>query len=193
MSAGQQVIGLFMAGMAVGQIPFGLVSDRIGRLPVLYFGIGLSSQLAGFVTSISDDISVMLVCTFRAGHRLVGRHGAGARHGARRIQRCRGGTPDVRHGDGVYRRRRCWRRCSALCWCRLMGWRLPFRGDRRRRAAGPPQACTRLAAGDSGKARPRPHDASPAVVRVCAEFFSAPAKHLRGTRHHDDDARHHGR
>jgi DHA1 family bicyclomycin/chloramphenicol resistance-like MFS transporter len=66
MSAGQQVVGLFMAGMAVGQIPFGLVSDRIGRLPVLYFGIGLFT-LAGFVTAISDDIGVMLAARFVQG------------------------------------------------------------------------------------------------------------------------------
>jgi DHA1 family bicyclomycin/chloramphenicol resistance-like MFS transporter len=66
MSAGQQVIGLFMAGMAVGQIPFGLISDRIGRLPVLYFGTGLFT-VAGFVTAFSDDISVMLAARFVQG------------------------------------------------------------------------------------------------------------------------------
>jgi DHA1 family bicyclomycin/chloramphenicol resistance-like MFS transporter len=66
MSAGQQVVGLFMAGMAVGQVPFGLISDRIGRLPVLYFGIGLFT-LAGFVTAFSDDIQVMLIARFVQG------------------------------------------------------------------------------------------------------------------------------
>ena len=66
MSSGQQVIGLFMAGMAVGQIPFGLISDRIGRLPVLYFGTGLFT-VAGFVTAFSDDISVMLAARFVQG------------------------------------------------------------------------------------------------------------------------------
>ena len=66
MTAGQQVVGLFMAGMAVGQVPFGLVSDRIGRLPVLYFGVGLFT-LAGFVTAVSDDISVMLAARFVQG------------------------------------------------------------------------------------------------------------------------------
>jgi DHA1 family bicyclomycin/chloramphenicol resistance-like MFS transporter len=54
MSAGQQVVGLCMAGMAPGQLPFGLVSDRIGRLPVLYTGIGLFT-LAGIVTSLAQS------------------------------------------------------------------------------------------------------------------------------------------
>ncbi len=59
MSLGQQVVGMFIAGMAIGQLPAGLVSDRIGRMPVLYFGIGLFT-LAGIVTSVSDDITVIL-------------------------------------------------------------------------------------------------------------------------------------
>lgn len=66
MSRGQQVVGLFMAGMAVGQLPFGLVSDRIGRIPVLYAGIGLFT-VAGIVTSLSDDIGVMLAARFVQG------------------------------------------------------------------------------------------------------------------------------
>jgi len=66
MSAGQQVVGLFMAGMAAGQIPFGLISDRIGRLPVLYAGIGLFT-LAGVVTSASNSIEVMLIARFVQG------------------------------------------------------------------------------------------------------------------------------
>lgn len=66
MSAGQQIVGLFMAGMAVGQLPFGLVSDRIGRLPVLYAGIGLFT-VAGIVTAISNDIGVMLIARFVQG------------------------------------------------------------------------------------------------------------------------------
>ena len=66
MPVGQQVVGLFMAGMAAGQIPFGLVSDRIGRLPLLYAGIGLFT-LAGFVTAFSNDAEVMLVARFIQG------------------------------------------------------------------------------------------------------------------------------
>ena len=66
MSLGQQVVGFFMVGMAVGQLPAGLVSDRIGRMPVLYFGIGLFT-LAGIVTSITNDINVMLIARFVQG------------------------------------------------------------------------------------------------------------------------------
>jgi len=32
---GQQIVGIFMAGMALGQIPAGLLSDRMGRLPIM--------------------------------------------------------------------------------------------------------------------------------------------------------------
>ena len=32
---GQLIVGVFMLGMACGQIPSGLFSDRLGRLPVL--------------------------------------------------------------------------------------------------------------------------------------------------------------
>lgn len=66
MSSGQQVVGLFMAGIALGQLPCGLISDRIGRLPVLYAGIGLFT-VAGAVTSLSDDIGVMLIARFVQG------------------------------------------------------------------------------------------------------------------------------
>ncbi len=41
LSRGQQIVGIFMFGMAFGQIPAGLVSDRVGRLPVLYAGMVL--------------------------------------------------------------------------------------------------------------------------------------------------------
>ena len=66
MSMGQQVVGLFMAGMAFGQIPFGLISDRTGRLPVLYAGIGLFT-VAGVVTSIGSNIEVVLLARFVQG------------------------------------------------------------------------------------------------------------------------------
>lgn len=66
MPVGQQVVGLFMAGMAVGQLPFGLISDRVGRLPVLYVGLGLFT-VAGFVTSVSNSMEVLLIARFIQG------------------------------------------------------------------------------------------------------------------------------
>ena len=66
MSMGQQVVGMFIAGMAVGQLPAGLMSDRIGRMPVLYAGIGLFTA-AGVVTSISSDINILLAARFVQG------------------------------------------------------------------------------------------------------------------------------
>ena len=66
MSLGQQVVGFFLAGMALGQLPAGLISDRIGRMPVLYFGISLFT-LAGIVTSISSDITTILIARFVQG------------------------------------------------------------------------------------------------------------------------------
>jgi DHA1 family bicyclomycin/chloramphenicol resistance-like MFS transporter len=66
MPVGQQVVGLFMAGMAAGQLPFGLVSDRVGRMPALYVGIGLFT-VAGFVTTFANDTDVLLTARFVQG------------------------------------------------------------------------------------------------------------------------------
>ena len=66
MSVGQQVVGLFMAGMAAGQLPFGLISDRIGRMPVIYAGIALFTA-AGFLATLSNDTDVLLIARFFQG------------------------------------------------------------------------------------------------------------------------------
>ena len=66
MSAGQRVVGLFMAGIAVGQIPAGLISDRVGRIPVLYGGIVIFT-IAGIVCAATDSIELMLVSRFIQG------------------------------------------------------------------------------------------------------------------------------
>ena len=66
MATGQQIVGLFLAGIALGQLPAGLLSDRIGRMPVLYAGVGIFT-LAGFVCAISNSIEVMLVGRFVQG------------------------------------------------------------------------------------------------------------------------------
>lgn len=63
---GQQIVGVFMAGMAIGQVPAGLISDRIGRLPVLYVGVGLFA--IGAVAAVAaNDIDAMLVARFVQG------------------------------------------------------------------------------------------------------------------------------
>lgn len=66
MSLGQQIVAWFMAGIAVGQLPAGLVSDRIGRMPVLYSGV-LLFTIAGTVCAASPSIEVMLVARFVQG------------------------------------------------------------------------------------------------------------------------------
>lgn len=66
LSSSQLIVGIFMAGLAVGQIPAGLVSDRIGRLPVLYAGMLLF--LAGAIAaSLAGRIEVMLLARFVQG------------------------------------------------------------------------------------------------------------------------------
>ena len=66
MSTGQQVVGLFMAGIALGQIPSGLISDRVGRMPVLYGGIGIFT-VAGIAAAVTDSIELLLLARFVQG------------------------------------------------------------------------------------------------------------------------------
>jgi DHA1 family bicyclomycin/chloramphenicol resistance-like MFS transporter len=66
MSTGQKVVGLFMAGLAIGQIPAGLISDRVGRLPVLYGGMVIFT-VACIVCATTDSIELMLLGRFVQG------------------------------------------------------------------------------------------------------------------------------
>jgi len=66
LSKGQQIVGIFMAGMAFGQIPAGLISDRIGRLPVLYVGMSLFA-IAATIAAFANDIQLMLSARFLQG------------------------------------------------------------------------------------------------------------------------------
>jgi len=63
---GQLIVGVFMLGMACGQIPAGLFSDRLGRLPVLYIGLSLFA-LAASVAALAQNIEVMLAARFVQG------------------------------------------------------------------------------------------------------------------------------
>ena len=62
----QQIVGVFMIGMACGQIPSGLFSDRLGRLPVLYVGLGIF-VLAGIVAASARNMDILLAARFVQG------------------------------------------------------------------------------------------------------------------------------
>lgn len=66
MSTGQKVVGLFMAGLAIGQIPAGLISDRAGRMPVLYGGMAIFT-VACFICATTNSIEMMLLGRFIQG------------------------------------------------------------------------------------------------------------------------------
>ena len=66
MSRGQQIVGIFMLGMACGQIPAGLISDRAGRLPVLYGGM-LLFTVGAIAAAAANSIEVMLAGRFVQG------------------------------------------------------------------------------------------------------------------------------
>jgi DHA1 family bicyclomycin/chloramphenicol resistance-like MFS transporter len=66
MSLGQQVITLFMIGTGLGQLPAGFMSDRWGRMPVLYVGF-VTFTLASIATSVSNHIEIVLVARFFQG------------------------------------------------------------------------------------------------------------------------------
>ena len=66
LTRGQQIVGIFMAGMAIGQIPAGLFSDRLGRLPTLYSGTALFA-IAATVAASANDMEWLLVARFVQG------------------------------------------------------------------------------------------------------------------------------
>ena len=66
LSRGQQIIGVFMAGMAIGQIPAGLASDRFGRIPALFCGMTLFT-ISASIAALATDIDVLLAARFAQG------------------------------------------------------------------------------------------------------------------------------
>ena len=66
LSRGQQIVGVFMFGMSLGQIPSGLASDRFGRLPALYAGMGLF-VIAASVAALVNDMELLLAARFVQG------------------------------------------------------------------------------------------------------------------------------
>lgn len=65
-ASGQQIVGVFVLGLGLGQIPAGLIADRIGRMPVVYTGVTLFT-IAGVATSYAPSIEIMLVTRFLQG------------------------------------------------------------------------------------------------------------------------------
>ncbi|MDX1482360.1 MAG: multidrug effflux MFS transporter [Woeseiaceae bacterium] len=66
LASGQQIIGVFVLGLGLGQIPAGLMADRIGRMPVVYAGVVLFT-IAGLATSFAPTIEIMLATRFVQG------------------------------------------------------------------------------------------------------------------------------
>lgn len=66
LSRGQQIVGIFMLGMSLGQIPWGLASDRFGRLPAIYTGMGLF-VIAASVAAVANNMELLLAARFVQG------------------------------------------------------------------------------------------------------------------------------
>lgn len=66
LSRGQQIVGVFMFGMALGQIPAGLASDRFGRLPTIYAGMGLF-VVAAWIAATANNMDLLLAARFVQG------------------------------------------------------------------------------------------------------------------------------
>ena len=66
LSKGQQIIGIFIGGMALGQIPAGLLSDRMGRMPIMYVGMTIFT-LAAIVAASATNIELILAARFVQG------------------------------------------------------------------------------------------------------------------------------
>jgi DHA1 family bicyclomycin/chloramphenicol resistance-like MFS transporter len=65
-ATGQQIVGAFIVGVAIGQIPVGLMSDRFGRRPVLIVGVVLFT-LTSVICTFAQSIELMLAARFVQG------------------------------------------------------------------------------------------------------------------------------
>ncbi len=63
---GQKIVGVFMIGMACGQIPAGLFADRYGRLPTLYVGLGIFA-ISATVAAMASDMELLLAARYVQG------------------------------------------------------------------------------------------------------------------------------
>lgn len=65
-SQGQLTLSVFLMGFAVGQLFYGSISDRYGRKPVLYLGLGVY-LLATLFCIIAPDINTLIGARFVQG------------------------------------------------------------------------------------------------------------------------------
>jgi DHA1 family bicyclomycin/chloramphenicol resistance-like MFS transporter len=65
-SQGQLTLSIFLMGFAVGQLFYGGISDRYGRKPVLYLGLGVY-LLATLACIIAPDINSLIAARFVQG------------------------------------------------------------------------------------------------------------------------------
>ena len=64
--SGQQIVAVYLAGYALGQIPIGLLSDRFGRLPILYSSLAIFVMMS-IVAVIASSITMLLWARFFQG------------------------------------------------------------------------------------------------------------------------------
>lgn len=75
-SIGEWLLNWQMAGFMVGAVAFGVLSDKKGRLAVL-FGSILTYSLANLANGFVQDVNAYALCRFVAGMGLAGELGAG--------------------------------------------------------------------------------------------------------------------
>lgn len=75
-SVGEWLLNWQMAGFMVGALAFGVLSDKKGRLAVL-FGSILTYSLANLANGFVQDVNAYALCRFVAGMGLAGELGAG--------------------------------------------------------------------------------------------------------------------
>jgi DHA1 family bicyclomycin/chloramphenicol resistance-like MFS transporter len=63
---GQWIVTAYMAGMGVGQLFWGIISDRFGRRPVLLTGLAMYA-IAALLVGLSEDFTGLLVWRFVHG------------------------------------------------------------------------------------------------------------------------------
>jgi DHA1 family bicyclomycin/chloramphenicol resistance-like MFS transporter len=65
-SQGQLTLSIFLAGFAVGQLFYGSISDKYGRKPVLYAGLGIYLA-ASLGCVLAPDIETLIIARFIQG------------------------------------------------------------------------------------------------------------------------------